>query len=49
MKKSEIIRDDKIENIRQKPFDNDDDNKPARSKWFKWMRTIIGFITDIFS
>ena len=49
MKKSDLISDDKIENIRQKPFDHNDDKNPARSKWFKWLRTIIGFITDIFS
>ena len=49
MKKSDIISDDKIENIKQKPFDRYDDKKPAKSKWFKWLRTVIGFITDIFS
>ena len=49
MKKAEIIRDGKIENIRQKPFDHNDDVKPERSKWFKRLRTIISFITDIFS
>ena len=32
MKKSDIISDDKIENIKQKPFDHNEETKPPQTR-----------------
>jgi len=49
MKKSEIIRDGKIENIRQKPFDHYEETKPKRSKLVRWLLNIFETIVDLFT
>lgn len=48
MKKSDM-KDESIENIKQRPFDNEEEPKLKRSKLFRWLRTIIDFIVDIFT
>lgn len=48
MKKSDV-RDESIENIKQRPFDSEEDPKVRRSKLFRWLRVIFNFITDIFT
>ena len=47
MKKSEIIRDDKIENIKQKPFDHYEETKPKRSKLVRRLLNISETIIDL--
>jgi hypothetical protein len=49
MKKSDIINDDKIENIRQKSFDHDEETKPKRSKLVKLLLNIFESIIDLFT
>jgi len=49
MKKSDIIRNAKIENIKEKPFDKYDETKPEKPKWLRWVKVIINFITGAFS
>ena len=49
MKKSDIISDDKIENIKQKPFDHYEENKPKRSKLVRRLLNIFDHIIDLFT
>ena len=49
MKKSDLISDDKIENIKQKPFDHYEETKPEKPKWMRWVKVIIDFITEAVS
>ena len=48
MKKSDIISDEEIENIRQKPFDHNEGTKPKRSKLVSGLLIIFKSIIDFF-
>ena len=49
MKKSDLITDDDLENVKQKPFNADEETKPEKPKWLRWVKVIINFITGAFS
>lgn len=49
MKKSDVLRDENIEKTEQKPFNADEETKPEKPKWLRWVKVIINFITGAFS
>jgi len=49
MKESDTIFKDDIENIKQKPFDQNEQAKPKRSKLIRWLLRIFDTIIDLFT
>jgi hypothetical protein len=49
MKKSDSIFEDNNGNIKQEPLDHNEETKPKRSKWVRWLLNIFEFIVDLFT